>query len=208
MWVNLFALFVWIDDDDGDDHDDNDDDDDANDAKADHSLHSLLRWCEWIFVLFIWNCADDDDDDNDNDENDDDDDANDAKADHSLHSLVRGCEWIFVLFIWNCADDDDSYADDDDNDAKNDRKKLITAYILISAGVSESFCFQTWSFSSLKTQVRKITMDENPGVKFGEISRIVAERWRGMSDADKQVVQQWHWQTWRRLQYRHTQRQT
>ena len=30
-------------------------------------------------------------------------------------------------------------------------------------------------------------MDENPGVKFGEISRIVAERWRGMSDADKQV---------------------
>ena len=36
-------------------------------------------------------------------------------------------------------------------------------------------------------QVRKITMDENPGVKFGEISRIVAERWRGMSDADKQV---------------------
>ena len=51
------------------------------------------------------------------------------------------------------------------------------------------------SFSSLETQVRKITMDENPGVKFGEISRIVAERWRGMSDADKQVgVQQWHWQ--------------
>ena len=31
-------------------------------------------------------------------------------------------------------------------------------------------------------------MDENPGVKFGEISRIVAERWRGMSDADKQVI--------------------
>lgn len=30
-------------------------------------------------------------------------------------------------------------------------------------------------------------MDENPGVKFGEISRIVAERWRGMSDADKQA---------------------
>ena len=50
-------------------------------------------------------------------------------------------------------------------------------------------------------QVRKITMDENPGVKFGEISRIVAERWRGMSDADKQVgdqnkftrlIQVWH----------------
>ena len=41
-----------------------------------------------------------------------------------------------------------------------------------------------------KTQVRKITMDENPGVKFGEISRIVAERWRGMSDADKQVGDQ------------------
>ena len=39
-------------------------------------------------------------------------------------------------------------------------------------------------------------MDENPGVKFGEISRIVAERWRGMSDADKQVstVQQWQTQ--------------
>merc|ERR1712156_452375 len=49
------------------------------------------------------------------------------------------------------------------------RKKLITAYILFSA------------------DVRKITMDENPGVKFGEISRIVAERWRGMSDADKQA---------------------
>ena len=28
----------------------------------------------------------------------------------------------------------------------------------------------------------KITMDENPGVKFGEISRIVAERWRQMTD--------------------------
>merc|ERR1719350_2280228 len=52
---------------------------------------------------------------------------------------------------------------------KFDRKKLITAYILFSA------------------DVRKITMDENPGVKFGEISRIVAERWRQMTDADKQV---------------------
>jgi len=50
-----------------------------------------------------------------------------------------------------------------------DRKKLVTAYILFSA------------------DVRKITMDENPGVKFGEISRIVAERWRQMTDADKQV---------------------
>ena len=30
-------------------------------------------------------------------------------------------------------------------------------------------------------------MDENPGQKFGEISRIVAERWRQMSDADKHV---------------------
>ena len=49
------------------------------------------------------------------------------------------------------------------------RKKLVTAYILFSA------------------DVRKITMDENPGVKFGEISRIVADRWRAMSDADKQV---------------------
>merc|ERR1712240_929178 len=49
------------------------------------------------------------------------------------------------------------------------RKKLVTAYILFSA------------------DVRKITMDENPGQKFGEISRIVAERWRQMSDADKQV---------------------
>jgi len=55
------------------------------------------------------------------------------------------------------------------NRKKFDRKKLITAYILFSA------------------DVRKITMDENPGVKFGEISRIVAERWRGMSDADKQA---------------------
>jgi len=52
---------------------------------------------------------------------------------------------------------------------KFDRKKLVTAYILFSA------------------DVRKITMDENPGVKFGEISRIVAERWRQMTDADKQV---------------------
>ena len=30
-------------------------------------------------------------------------------------------------------------------------------------------------------------MDENPGQTFGEISRIVADRWRQMSDADKQV---------------------
>ena len=30
-------------------------------------------------------------------------------------------------------------------------------------------------------------MDENPGRQFGEISRIVADRWRQMSDADKQV---------------------
>merc|ERR1712106_394507 len=44
-----------------------------------------------------------------------------------------------------------------------------TAYILFSA------------------DVRKITMDENPGVKFGEISRIVAERWRQMTDSDKSV---------------------
>jgi len=51
---------------------------------------------------------------------------------------------------------------------KMDRKKLITAYILFSA------------------DVRKITVDENPGVRFGEISRIVAERWRAMTDADKQ----------------------
>ena len=49
------------------------------------------------------------------------------------------------------------------------RKKLVTAYILFSA------------------DVRKITMEENPGVKFGEISRIVADRWRAMSDSDKQV---------------------
>merc|ERR1719471_2699748 len=49
------------------------------------------------------------------------------------------------------------------------RKKLVTAYILFSA------------------DVRKITMDENPGQKFGEISRIVADRWRQMSDADKQT---------------------
>merc|ERR1719350_147377 len=52
---------------------------------------------------------------------------------------------------------------------KFDRKKLVTAYILFSA------------------DVRKITMDENPGQKFGEISRIVADRWRSMSDADKQT---------------------
>merc|ERR1719340_420356 len=52
---------------------------------------------------------------------------------------------------------------------KFDRKKLVTAYILFSA------------------DVRKITMEENPGVQFGEISRIVAERWRQMTDPDKQV---------------------
>ena len=51
-----------------------------------------------------------------------------------------------------------------------DRKKLVTAYILFSA------------------DVRRITMEENPGVKFGEISRIVAERWRQMSDGDKVVI--------------------
>ena len=55
---------------------------------------------------------------------------------------------------------------------KFDRKKLVTAYILFSA------------------DVRKITMDENPGVKFGEISRLVADRWRQMTDADKQVDRQ------------------
>ena len=49
------------------------------------------------------------------------------------------------------------------------KRKMVTAYILFSA------------------DVRKITMDENPGQKFGEISRIVAERWRQMSDADKHV---------------------
>merc|ERR1712126_408129 len=48
------------------------------------------------------------------------------------------------------------------------RKKMITAYILFS------------------TDMRKITVDENPGVRFGEISRIMAERWRAMTDADKQ----------------------
>ena len=53
--------------------------------------------------------------------------------------------------------------------ANQQKRKMVTAYILFSA------------------DVRKITMDENPGQKFGEISRIVAERWRQMSDADKQV---------------------
>merc|ERR1719438_765152 len=53
--------------------------------------------------------------------------------------------------------------------ADQKRKKLVTAYILFSA------------------DVRKITMDENPGQTFGEISRIVADRWRAMSDADKQT---------------------
>ena len=69
---------------------------------------------------------------------------------------------------------------------KFDRKKLITAYILFSADVRVKRYLK--SFFSMTMQVRKITMDENPGVKFGEISRIVAERWRGMSDADKQVA--------------------
>ena len=53
------------------------------------------------------------------------------------------------------------------------KRKMVTAYILFSA------------------DVRKITMDENPGQKFGEISRIVAERWRQMSDADKHVGLSW-----------------
>ena len=52
---------------------------------------------------------------------------------------------------------------------KQDRKKLVTAYILFSA------------------DVRRITMEENPGVRFGEISRIVAERWRQMPETDKVV---------------------
>lgn len=49
------------------------------------------------------------------------------------------------------------------------KKKLVTAYILFSA------------------DIRKLTMEENPGVKFGEISRIVADRWRQMTDAEKQL---------------------
>ena len=32
------------------------------------------------------------------------------------------------------------------------------------------------------------TENENPGVKFGEISRIVAERWRQMTDASKSML--------------------
>jgi len=50
---------------------------------------------------------------------------------------------------------------------KTDRKKVVSAYILFSA------------------DIRRKTMEENPGVKFGEITRIVAERWRHVSDADK-----------------------
>ena len=52
---------------------------------------------------------------------------------------------------------------------KQDRKKLITAYILFSA------------------DVRKLIMEENPGTNFREISRKVAERWRQMAEADKQM---------------------
>ena len=34
---------------------------------------------------------------------------------------------------------------------------------------------------------RRITMDENPGVRFGEISRTIAEKWKQLSDLEKQV---------------------
>ena len=51
------------------------------------------------------------------------------------------------------------------------------------SGVLTEVC----NIGCFSADVRKITMDENPGRQFGEISRIVADRWRQMSDADKQV---------------------
>ena len=34
---------------------------------------------------------------------------------------------------------------------------------------------------------RKITMDENPGVRFGEISRTISEKWKQLSDLEKKI---------------------
>eukprot|EP00088_Acartia_fossae_P025373 TRINITY_DN2619_c0_g1_i1.p1 TRINITY_DN2619_c0_g1~~TRINITY_DN2619_c0_g1_i1.p1 ORF type:complete len:664 (-),score=228.07 TRINITY_DN2619_c0_g1_i1:898-2889(-) len=51
------------------------------------------------------------------------------------------------------------------------RKKTVTAYILFSM------------------DQRRITMEENPGVKFGEISRTIAVKWKNLSDPDKQMYQ-------------------
>ena len=50
------------------------------------------------------------------------------------------------------------------------RKKLVTAYILFSM------------------DQRRITMEENPGVRFGEISRTIAEKWKQLSDQEKKVI--------------------
>jgi hypothetical protein len=35
---------------------------------------------------------------------------------------------------------------------------------------------------------RRITMDENPGVKFGEISRTIAEKWKQLTEPEKKVI--------------------
>ncbi len=50
------------------------------------------------------------------------------------------------------------------------RKKLVTAYILFSM------------------DQRRITMEENPGVRFGEISRTIAEKWKQLNDQEKKVI--------------------
>ena len=53
---------------------------------------------------------------------------------------------------------------------RKERKKTVTAYILFSM------------------DQRRITMDENPGVKFGEISRTIAEKWKQLTEPEKKVI--------------------
>lgn len=53
---------------------------------------------------------------------------------------------------------------------RKERKKTVTAYILFSM------------------DQRRITMDENPGVKFGEISRTIAEKWKQLTEPEKRVI--------------------
>ena len=51
-------------------------------------------------------------------------------------------------------------------------KKTVTPYILFSA------------------DVRRMIMDENPGVSFGQVSKIVGERWKKMTDQEKEIYEE------------------
>jgi len=51
-------------------------------------------------------------------------------------------------------------------------KKTVTPYILFSA------------------DVRRLIMDENPGVSFGQVSKIVGERWKKMTDQEKMIYEE------------------